>query len=82
MKIDNWRELRAEDDYDLKLKGMNRITDVAIPEELIKILEEPLLSLWEEAEAVGDRRFPHEFIYDLILHGELLGMIEQFLLED
>ena len=81
-KIDNWRELRAEDDYDLKLKGMNRITDVAIPEELIKILEEPLLSLWEEAEAVEDRRFPHEFIYDLILHGELQGMIEQFILED
>lgn len=70
-KIDNWRELRAEDDYNLKLKGMNRVTDVAIPEKLIRTLEGPLLSLWEEAEAVGDRRFPHEFIYDLVLHGEL-----------
>ena len=50
---------------------MNRVTDVAIPEKLIRTLEGPLLSLWEEAEAVGDRRFPHEFIYDLVLHGEL-----------
>ncbi len=70
-KIDDWRDLTAEDDYNLKLKGMNRVTDVAIPEKLIRTLEGPLLSLWEEAEAVGDRRFPHEFIYDLVLHGEL-----------
>ncbi len=29
------------------------------------------MSLWEDAEAAGDRRFPHEYLYDLLLHSEL-----------
>jgi deoxyhypusine synthase len=27
--------------------------------------------LWQDAEAAGDRRFPHEYLYDLLLHGNL-----------
>ncbi len=51
---------------------MNRVTDVAIPEEqAIRAVEGPLMALWEDAEAAGDSRFPHEFLYDLLLHGEL-----------
>ena len=51
---------------------MNRITDVAIPEdEAIRGVEGPLMALWEDAEAAGDSRFPHEFLYDLLLHGNL-----------
>jgi deoxyhypusine synthase len=51
---------------------MNRVTDVAIPEEeAIRYIEKPLLQLWKDAEAAGDRRFPHEYLYDLLLHGEL-----------
>ena len=51
---------------------MNRVTDVAIPEEAaVRRIEGALMSLWEDAEAAGDRRFPHEYLYDLLLHGEL-----------
>ena len=70
--IDDWRELTAQDETGLLERGMNRVTDVAIPEEqAIRAVEGPLMALWEDAEAAGDSRFPHEFLYDLLLHGEL-----------
>ena len=71
-RIADWRELTASDEVELHKRGMNRVTDVAIPEEeAIRRIEGPLMSLWEDAEAVGDRRFPHEYLYDLLLHSEL-----------
>ena len=71
-KIEDWRDFSAEDDEDLANRGMNRVTDVAIPEEeAIRYIEKPLLQLWKDAEAAGDSRFPHEYLYDLLLHGGL-----------
>jgi|TARA_B110000881_G_C18594537_1_gene530355 deoxyhypusine synthase len=71
-KIPNWREMTAEDDAILREKGMNRVTDVAIPEEeAVRKIEKLLMPLWEDAEAAGDKRFPHEYLYDILLHGEL-----------
>ena len=69
--ISNWRDLTAQDDADLRDRGMNRVTDVAIPEEAFRSLEDSLMALWEDAEAAGDSRFPHEYLYDLLLHGGL-----------
>ena len=70
--IADWRELTASDEVALRKRGMNRVTDVAIPEEeAIRRIEGPLMSLWEDAEAAGDQRFPHEYLYDLLLHSEL-----------
>ena len=71
-RVDDWRDLTAELDADLAERGMNRVTDVAIPEdEAIRYIEKPLLQLWKDAEAAGDSRFPHEYLYDLLLHGGL-----------
>ena len=70
--IADWRELTASDEVALRKRGMNRVTDVAIPEEeAIRRIEGPLMSLWEDAEAAGDQRFPHEYLYDLLLHSKL-----------
>ena len=70
--IDDWRQLTAQDETGLLERGMNRVTDVAIPEtEAIRAVEGPLMALWEDAEAAGDSRFPHEFLYDLLLHGDM-----------
>jgi len=69
--IPDWRQQRGEDDAELAKRGLNRVTDVAIPEGTITKVGGRLLELWEEAEAVGDSRFPHEYIYDLLLHGEM-----------
>ena len=71
-KVADWRGMSAQDDLDLQQRGLNRVTDVAIPEEeAIRNIEKPLLKLWKDAEAAGDKRFPHEYIYDLLLHGDL-----------
>jgi deoxyhypusine synthase len=71
-RVQDWRNWSAESDAGLAERGMNRVTDVAIPEEeAIRYIEKPLLQLWKDAEAAGDRRFPHEYLYDLLLHGEL-----------
>jgi len=71
-RVDDWRNLTAELDADLAERGMNRVTDVAIPEEeAIRYIEKPLLQLWKDAEAAGDSRFPHDYLYDLLLHGGL-----------
>ena len=71
-RIPNWRELTPSDDLNLHERGLNRVTDVAIPEqEAIRYIEKKMIELWKDAEAAGDRRFPHEYIYDLLLHGDL-----------
>lgn len=71
-RIPNWRYFSASDDLGLHERGLNRVTDVAIPEEeAIRYVEKQLLELWKDAEAAGDRRFPHEYLYDLLLHGDL-----------
>ena len=71
-KITNWRELTPHDDLNLHDRGLNRVTDVAIPEHrAIRYVEEKIMALWKDAEAAGDRRFPHEYIYDLLMHGDL-----------
>jgi len=71
-KIKDWRSWTAEEDKELQKRGFNRVTDVAIPEqEAIRNIEKPLIKLWKDADAAGDRRFPHEYLYDLLLHGNL-----------
>ena len=71
-RIPNWRELTPSDDLHLHERGLNRVTDVAIPEqEAIRYIEKQIMELWKDAEAAGDRRYPHEYIYDLLLHGNL-----------
>lgn len=69
--ITNWRQQTGNDDASLAKRGMNRVTDVAIPEKTIVKIGAKMVELWEEAEAVGDSRFPHEYFYDLILHSNL-----------
>ena len=69
--ITNWRQQTGNDDASLAKRGMNRVTDVAIPEKTIIKIGAKIIELWEEAEAVGDSRFPHEYFYDLILHSNL-----------
>ncbi len=69
--LPNWRHQSKQEDAALHDRKMNRVTDVAIPESAFTKVGEEMLSLWEESEVVGDSRFPHEYVYDLILHGNL-----------
>lgn len=76
-RIANWRSLSAEDEQDLLAQGLNRVTDTCIPEEeAMRKLEGRLIPRWQRADEVGERRLPHEFLYELIRSGELVDDYE------
>ena len=60
--VQDWRSQNAMDDHALNLRGMNRVTDVCIPEEeAIRRVESMILEIWKE-----EPRLPHEHIYALL----------------
>lgn len=71
-RVPNYRELTPSDEQDLLERHMNRVTDTCIPEEeAMRRLERALVDVWKEAEAAGERLFPHEYLYRLIRRGSL-----------
>ena len=71
-RIPDWRNLTPEIEKDLERRGLNRVTDTCIPEEMaFRAIEKPILELWTWADGAGARRLPHEYLYQLILDGSL-----------
>jgi deoxyhypusine synthase len=71
-RIPNWRNLTPQDEKDLETAGLNRVTDTCIPEEkAFRVLEGPVVALWQAAERAGESRFPHQYLYQLLRDGEL-----------
>ena len=71
-RVPNYRDLTPEDEKELLVKGLNRVTDTCIPEEeAFRRLQKHVFQVWKKAEIDGERYFPHEFLYQLILSGEL-----------
>ena len=72
VRIPNWRDLTPEDEHELLSRHLNRVTDTCIPEEeAIRRIEHSILKQWTDADAAGERYFPHEFLYRILLSGEL-----------
>lgn len=72
VRIPNYRDLTPEEELALRERGLNRVTDTCIPEEeAMRRIEGALLKLWQEADRKGERLFPHEFFYRLLLEGHL-----------
>ncbi|TFG66857.1 MAG: deoxyhypusine synthase [Gemmatimonadales bacterium] len=72
VRIPDWRNLTLEQEKDLESRGLNRVTDTCIPEELaFRTIERPMVELWSSAAAMGERFFPHEYFYRLLLSGAL-----------
>lgn len=70
--IPNWRALTVDDEKALHDRHMNRVTDTCIPEdEAIRRIEGAVLDEWAQAERKGERYFPHEFFYRILLSGRL-----------
>lgn len=69
--IENWRNLSESDEAALYERGMNRVTDTCIPEDVMRHIERRLLERWSAACETGERRFPSEFLFDLLRSGEL-----------
>jgi len=71
-RVPNYRQLTPDEEAALYATGFNRVTDTCIPEEdAMMYIDRPLVRLWSEAEKKGQRKFPHEFFYDLLSSGEL-----------
>jgi deoxyhypusine synthase len=71
-RVPNYRDLTPEDEWGLLEKGLNRVTDTCIPEEeAFRRLQKHIFQLWKEAEEAGERYFPHEYMYKLLLSGVL-----------
>ncbi len=71
-RIPHYRDLTPQQEWDLLERGLNRVTDTCIPEhEAFRRLQKHLEKLWKDAEAKGERFLPHEFMYKMLLSGEL-----------
>lgn len=71
-RIPNYRDLTPKQEHELMLQGLNRVTDTCIPEEeAFRRIQKHIFDIWKKAEEEGERYFPHEFIYKLVLSGIL-----------
>lgn len=71
-RVPNYRDLTKQDEWDLLENHYNRVTDTCIPEEeAFRRLQKHLEKVWKDAEAAGERYFPHEFLYKVVLSGVL-----------
>jgi deoxyhypusine synthase len=71
-RVPHYRELSAADEQALLDRHLNRVTDTCIPEmEAMRRIETAMLDEWTDCDARGERLFPHEFFWRLLL-GERL----------
>ncbi|MBK1634057.1 deoxyhypusine synthase, partial [Thiohalocapsa halophila] len=69
-RVPHYRYLTAADERALLERKLNRVTDTCIPEEeAMRRVESSLLGLWKSAAARGERRFPHQYFYELLCAG-------------
>jgi deoxyhypusine synthase len=74
--IPDWRALSALDEKELYDRGMNRVTDTCIPEDVMRHLEQRLVDRWAAAAESGERRFPFEFMYSVLDDPDLPGFYQ------
>lgn len=73
----DYRYFTKEDDQKILERGERRVTDTSIPEEeAFRVVEPIILKHWKDAERKGERYFPHEYFYQILLSGELKDKYE------
>lgn len=71
-RVPEYRDLSPAQEWELLEKGLNRVTDTCIPEEeAFRRLQQHIFAIWQEAESKGERYFPHEYMYKMLLSGVL-----------
>jgi len=72
VRVPHYRTLTSDDEEALLARHLNRVTDTCIPEEeAIRRIERVVLEEWQAADRAGQRYFPHEFMYRILLSGKL-----------
>jgi deoxyhypusine synthase len=73
-RVPHYRQLSPVEEEALLKRHMNRVTDTCIPEhEAMRRIESAVLEEWVKADKAGERYFPHEFMYKILLSGKLKG---------
>ena len=73
-RVPHYRQLSPAEEEALLNRHMNRVTDTCIPEhEAMRRIEAAVLEEWVRADQAGQRFFPHEFMYKILLSGKLKG---------
>ncbi|MSR33975.1 MAG: deoxyhypusine synthase [Phycisphaerales bacterium] len=63
-----YRYFTKQDDTKILKQRMRRVTDTSIPEdEAFRAVEKILVPMWKKATKNGDRRFWHEYFYELVM---------------
>ncbi|MFM8640955.1 MAG: deoxyhypusine synthase family protein, partial [Planctomycetota bacterium] len=63
-----YRYFTKQDDTRILKQRMRRVTDTSIPEDdAFRAVEKVLVPMWKSASRDGERRFWHEYFYDLVL---------------
>lgn len=71
-RVLNYRDLSPQDEWDLLEKGYNRVTDTCIPEEeAFRRIQQHIHKRWKAAQDAGKSYFPHEYMYQMLLAGDL-----------
>jgi len=71
-RVPNYRDLTPEDEVKLLDRHMNRVTDTCIPEmEAMRRIEKVVLKEWMRADQANESYFPHQFMYKILLSGDL-----------
>ncbi len=71
-RVPHYRHLTAQQESELLSRGLNRVTDTCIPEEeAFRKLQGHLEEIWNQASEAGERYFPHEYMYQLLLSDRL-----------
>lgn len=71
-RIPNYRDLSPQDEQQLLDRHFNRVTDTCIPEaEAMRRIEHHLYAAWKRADDSGERYFPHEYFYQILMSGAL-----------
>jgi deoxyhypusine synthase len=71
LPVPDYRDITPEDNKEMLDKKMNRVTDVAIPATAMKEVEDIIIESWKQASNSFTRKFPHEFLTEILLSGKL-----------
>jgi len=71
-RVPNYRDLSPQEEWELLENHYNRVTDTCIPEEeAFRRLQKHIHKVWNDADKNGERYFPHEYMYKMLLSGDL-----------
>ncbi|MBI2793939.1 MAG: deoxyhypusine synthase family protein [Ignavibacteria bacterium] len=71
-RVPHYRDLSPQDEWELLEGGFNRVTDTCIPEEeAFRRIQQNIFKQWKNTQDTGERYFPHEYMYKLLLSGDM-----------